>query len=166
MKRTIGLLVAVAVCSAAVLYADYGIVEEGTWPKDWPQELDSLRKQARTYDGPIGPQLHYEIPFASREQFEAAWPHLLAVTSQGAPLVLVRGPQEWVGAKVEAGVRIHANARRLIAPEPGEKSRSQEQTETYLDLIVDGDVVDLNRIPLPPDTPIIDKRFERVPNKR
>jgi hypothetical protein len=27
-------------------------------------------------------------------------------------------------------------------------------------LIVDGDIVDLNRIPLPPDTPIIDERFK------
>jgi hypothetical protein len=25
---------------------------------------------------------------------------------------------------------------------------------------VDGDIVDLNRIPLPPDTPIIDERFK------
>jgi hypothetical protein len=30
----------------------------------------------------------------------------------------------------------------------------------YIDLIVDGDVVDLNRIPLPADTPIIDERFQ------
>ena len=30
----------------------------------------------------------------------------------------------------------------------------------YIELIVDGDIVDLNRILLPADTPIIDKRFE------
>jgi len=29
-----------------------------------------------------------------------------------------------------------------------------------IELITDGDVIDLNRIPLPPDTSIIDKRFE------
>ena len=29
----------------------------------------------------------------------------------------------------------------------------------YIELIVDGKIVDLNRIPLPADTPIIDKRF-------
>ena len=34
------------------------------------------------------------------------------------------------------------------------------RTQTAIELIVDGDVVDLNRIPLPPDTPIIDKRFK------
>lgn len=30
---------------------------------------------------------------------------------------------------------------------------------TYIELVVDGLVVDLNRIQLPPDTPIIDERF-------
>jgi hypothetical protein len=30
---------------------------------------------------------------------------------------------------------------------------------SYIELVVDGDIVDLNRIPLPADTPIIDKRF-------
>jgi hypothetical protein len=30
---------------------------------------------------------------------------------------------------------------------------------TYIELVVDGNVVDLNRIPLPADTPIIDERF-------
>jgi hypothetical protein len=29
----------------------------------------------------------------------------------------------------------------------------------YIELIVDGDIVDLNRIPLPRDTRIIDERF-------
>ena len=31
---------------------------------------------------------------------------------------------------------------------------------TYIELIVDGDIVDLNRIPLPADTPVIDMRFK------
>jgi hypothetical protein len=32
-------------------------------------------------------------------------------------------------------------------------------------LVVDGKIVDLNRIPLPPDTPIIDERFKDAENK-
>jgi hypothetical protein len=36
----------------------------------------------------------------------------------------------------------------------------------YIELIVDGDVVDLNRIPLPPDTPVIDERFQDGTPKR
>jgi hypothetical protein len=31
---------------------------------------------------------------------------------------------------------------------------------TYIVLIVDGQTVDLNRIPLPGDTPIVDERFK------
>jgi hypothetical protein len=31
-----------------------------------------------------------------------------------------------------------------------------------IELVVDGDIVDLNRIGLPMDTPIIDKRFKDV----
>jgi hypothetical protein len=30
---------------------------------------------------------------------------------------------------------------------------------TFIELVVDGNVVDLNRIPLPADTPVIDERF-------
>ena len=36
---------------------------------------------------------------------------------------------------------------------------------TYIELVVDGEIVDLNRIPLPPDTPIIDERFKDAKNK-
>jgi hypothetical protein len=35
-----------------------------------------------------------------------------------------------------------------------------EQT-TYIELIVDVEIVDLNRIQLPVDTPIIDERFKK-----
>jgi hypothetical protein len=35
----------------------------------------------------------------------------------------------------------------------------------YIELVVDGKVVDLNRIPLPADTPIIDARFPDAQNK-
>lgn len=31
---------------------------------------------------------------------------------------------------------------------------------TFIELVVDGKIVDLNRIPLPRDTPIIDERFK------
>jgi hypothetical protein len=31
---------------------------------------------------------------------------------------------------------------------------------TYIELVVDGLIVDLNRIQLPPETPIIDQRFD------
>jgi hypothetical protein len=43
--------------------------------------------------------------------------------------------------------------------------RSTWMWTTYIELVVDGEVVDLNRIPLPADTPIIDERFKDVPSK-
>jgi hypothetical protein len=32
----------------------------------------------------------------------------------------------------------------------------------YVELVVDGKIVDLNRIPIPADTPIVDERFDRA----
>jgi hypothetical protein len=49
-------------------------------------------------------------------------------------------------------------------PAPGE-AFSITRARIEIELIVDGDIVDLNRIPLPPDTPIIDKRFKAENNK-
>jgi hypothetical protein len=34
------------------------------------------------------------------------------------------------------------------------------RVRTEIELVVDGTIIDLNRIPLPPDTPIIDRRFQ------
>jgi len=34
------------------------------------------------------------------------------------------------------------------------------RARTEIELVVDGTIIDLNRIPLPPDTPIIDRRFQ------
>jgi hypothetical protein len=42
----------------------------------------------------------------------------------------------------------------------GPNERTIRRARIEIDLIVDGNIVDLNRIPLPADTPIIDKRFQ------
>ena len=44
------------------------------------------------------------------------------------------------------------------------RRESLEQT-IYIELIVDGEIIDLNRIQLPPDTPIIDERFKEPESK-
>jgi len=83
----------VALLVASLCLALVGIRYEGDWPDTWPKELDPLRAQARTLDVGTGiQQTVYEIPFTSREEFEAAWPHILAVKSEGAPLILVKSP--------------------------------------------------------------------------
>ena len=38
--------------------------------------------------------------------------------------------------------------------------RSTLGKRDFIELVVDGNIVDLNRIPLPADTPIIDERFK------
>jgi hypothetical protein len=170
MKRTFALLAGIAFCAMSSLYTDYGVVDKGTWPESWPKELEPLRKQARTLEGPQILLRRYEIPFTRRDQFESAWPRLLQVKSKGAPLILVRGPCTFLGANIKAGVVVHsppAGTDRRANPEspiPGQSDpRATWMWTTYLELVVDGEIIDLNRIPLPPDTPIIDERFKDGP---
>ena len=106
--------------------------------------------------------------FTDRDEFESAWPQILKVKSKGAPIYLVRGSNFFLG-KGQTGVVVHCppdgqwdNPKTPEAPIEGyaTESRSRWQRTNYIELFVDGQVVDLNRIPLPPDTPIIDERFE------
>jgi hypothetical protein len=78
-----------------------------------------------------------------REEFEAAWPHILKVATKGVPITLLRGPHEYLGT-LKAGVRIW---------HPAFETRN-------IWLVVDGEIVDLNRIALPKNTLIIDERFK------
>ena len=160
MNRTIPLLAAIAVFWACPLYADYSVENRGAWPADWPRELEPLRKQSRTFEGPLQPMLHYAIPFTKREEFESVWPQILKIKSKGAPIVLRRGPSFWLGEETNAGVCIHTPPKGE-APVAGDKITGGRWEQTiYIELIVDGEIVDLNRIPLPADTPIIDERFK------
>jgi hypothetical protein len=156
MKRTIAILAAAALCLVCSVYADYSVTGKGTWPKSWPKELEPLRKQASTFEGPLAPHQHYAIPFTKREEFESAWPHILKVKSKGAAVRLVRCPNFFLGGDKKAGVVVHCP--------PPDQSDNPAHT-TYIELVVDGEIVDLNRIPLPADTPIIDERFKDVKNK-
>jgi hypothetical protein len=158
MKRTAA-LIAIALCAAgSAAWADYGVQDKGTWPESWPKELEPLRKQARTLEGPLRPLLNYAIPFAKREEFEAAWPHLLKVKTPGAPIVLRRGPSFWLEDGGTAGICIHTPPAGEM---PGWKQDRRHQLgKTTMELIVDGQIADLNRM-LPPDTPIIDERFKK-----
>jgi hypothetical protein len=165
MKRITVLLVLVACFASCPVDAEYSFARTGVWPKSWPKELEPLRKQSRTIEGPrFGPTVH-EIPFTSRESFESAWPHLLTLKSKSAPLILQRGPHvrfksiQWPA--LEAGVRIVTPSEPYP---PGYAAQAKKEgvelrTLTDIELVIDGQIVDLNRIPLPADTPIIDRRF-------
>lgn len=167
MRLTATFFVVIALCAASsAVFALYDVTDRGTWPKSWPAELEPLRKQSRTLEGPAVLRLHYEIPFTKREEFESAWPHLLKVKSKDAPVILVRGPDKRLGTTIDAGVRIYAPPRQKDdrpmpeTPLPGERPvRERWMYTTFIELVVDGEIVDLNRIPLPADTLIIDDRF-------
>ena len=145
-------------------YADFGVTGKGTWPREWPQELEPLRKQSRTLEGPTRPSLHYAIPFTNRAEFESAWPHILKVKSKGAPIVLRLGPSFWLEGKSH-GVCIHTPPAGQAPIADGKDAKGNWEQTIYIELIVDSEIIDLNRIPLPPDTPIIYERFKEPKSK-
>jgi hypothetical protein len=108
MKWKFAVVVAVVLGLAGTARALYSVSDTGDWPESWGKELEPLRKQARTYVGPSLPARHFAIRFEKREEFEAAWPHILKVKSPGAAIVLVRGENFFLGKKVKAGVIVHA----------------------------------------------------------
>jgi hypothetical protein len=158
MKLAFSIFAAI-VFLAGPLSADYTVQTPGTWPKSWPKELEPLRKQSRTLEGPLILLLHHAIPFTEREDFEAAWPHILKVKSPGAPIVIRRGPSFWLG-DAAAGVCIHTPPTGQAPIADAKEVKGRWEKTIYIELIVDSKVVDLNRIPLPPDTPIVDERFK------
>jgi hypothetical protein len=169
MTKTVGTIVALTLFAVgSTAFALYSVSETGTWPKSWPSELEPLRKQSRTLVGPTFSARHFAVRFADRNEFEAAWPQILKVKSQGAPIFLVRGPHHFLG-KEKAGVVIHCppegqwdNPNTPEAPIKGyaEESRSRWGNTNYIELVVDGKIIDLNRILLPSGTPIVDERFK------
>ena len=166
MNRRVFLLASLALAPLTrTALALYEVANEGLWPKTWPKELEKLRKQARSLTGPLAPNMfwYYEIPFTKREEFEAAWPHLLKVRTKGSPIYLLRAPNSRMGTAIPAGVRVHSppsDTKEPEAPLSGKQlDRETWQWTNYIELVVDGQIVDLNRIPLPAETPIVDERF-------
>jgi hypothetical protein len=167
MKKSTVLLIAAAVSAVGVgstAFALYDVFDTGIWPKSWPAELEPLRKQSRTLVGPLAPYMnrHYHIRFANGDEFEAAWPHILKVKSEGAPVFLVSG-SNFAPGKDSVVIHSPPKADNPVPPEepiPVKDVSQPRINTTYIELVVDGNVVDLNRIPLPADTPIIDQRFK------
>jgi hypothetical protein len=174
LTRTVVCVTLCVFCLASPAYALYLVSNKGLWPDSWPKQLDSLREKSRTLVGPTFALRHYAIPFKTREEFESAWPHMVEVKSPGAPIVLRRNTSFWLG-KGNAGVCIHT-------PPEGKEPISGDQIKPavsgqspyaggrldqtiYIELIIDGEIVDLNRIRLPVDTTIIDERFAEPANK-
>jgi hypothetical protein len=172
MKRAIAFLAAVAVyvvCST--VYAAGTVIDKGTWPESWPKELEPLREQSRTFIGGLARYEHYAIRFTKREEFESAWPYIVKVKSKGAPIFLVRGPNFFLGHDSKAGVVVHCPPSgrndKPAGPEaqiPGvTNERMRWINKTFVELVTDGEIANLDRISLPADTPIIDERDGESP---
>jgi len=163
MKPVALMLVLVGV-STCKLFAAGETFDTGRWPESWPRELEPLRKQSKTMVGGVAMLSRHEIRFSSREQFEAAWPHLLRIKSSGAPIVLFRGPSKQSGCEVRihcpplGSAKTHAPVKPIVS---AKDTRTRWLHATYIELYVDGRIVDLNRIELPSETPVVDKRFSK-----
>ena len=173
LNRTVVCVTLCVLCLASPAYGLYVVTNKGLWPKNWPAQLEAFREKSVTYAGPKRLYLHYAISFNTREEFESTWPHIVEVKSPGAPIVLRRGPSYWFGGekgvssdgKQKTGVCIHTPPEGET-PVTGDQIRRERLEQTiYIELIVDGEVIDLNRIQLPPDTPIIDERFKEPASK-
>ena len=67
MNRRTALLAAIACCAVcSTVHALYAVWDKGMWPDSWPKELEPLRKQSRTYEGPTLLIRRYLIPFTKR----------------------------------------------------------------------------------------------------
>jgi len=178
----------------------------GTWPADWPKELEPYRGQAKTIGVAAGNQEDvFEIPFRNREEFEKIWPVILRLKSEGAPLTLTTaGSAPGVAGLFDNSkplVRIYApsyttsymttpDGKTLKPSPPWPKSAKlpngqlpkyvvlSDDKTTWVpadanhnplkgfefrariecELVVDGKFIDLNRIRLPANTPIVDNR--------
>ena len=71
MNRAIAVVAAIVFLSPCPVYALYTVEDRGTWPESWPKELEGLRGQSHTFNGPLVGHLHYAIPFAKRESSRA-----------------------------------------------------------------------------------------------
>jgi hypothetical protein len=95
--------------SATLVLASTAIAPHGRWPETWPKELEVFRARATTLSvGMANQETAYEIPFESREEFEAAWPHILSLRSKGSPIILQPGPTRYssIPPTIKAGVMI------------------------------------------------------------
>ncbi|HLJ55486.1 MAG TPA: hypothetical protein VKT77_10645 [Chthonomonadaceae bacterium] len=166
MKRSVCLLAAFVCCVIGPAYALYSVADHGLWPKSWPRAMEPLRIQARTLVGPEVESRHYAIRFTKREQFDAVWPEILKVKSKNAPIFLVHGPNFFLGDNAKAGVVIHTPpAGRDIKPgAPGvpingvENPHVKWMNANTIDVVVDDDIVSVDRLKLPKSVVVIDER--------
>jgi hypothetical protein len=162
MKRKTVALIALLTTCAVTLHARVTVKDSGSWPDTWPRELDVHRKTSRTIEGPLGGWLRYEISFKTREDFEAAWPHLLKVRSQNHPITLVSSPHERSGAAKGRPMKAGVMIRSWPTAASKKGARPNRSNTTVLVLVVDGEIVDSNRLKIPKGVHLKDERQNKA----
>lgn len=133
----------------------------GSWPKDWPQGLEHLRAQASSeFRNTKHATVFRKIPFSERGAFEASWPGFLDLMKRKHFKFVLLSSRTGMADRF-IGVAVLCPLQEVDVPNEQEVP---EFGKTVVYLFVDGDVIDLNRIQLPADMPIIDERFKE-PNK-
>ena len=159
-----------------------------SWPKEL--EPLRKQAWTWVFDSRSSRVISYEFSFANREDFESAWPRILKVKApvtllRGPHRIGDRKTPQNAAVRIRThttGMKVTLTAdvmKRLgITLEPAlqlpvttilydlkmirlmDSKALINTVVTGIELVVDGDIVDLNRIRLPADTPIIDKRFK------
>ncbi len=91
MKRAAAILAMIIFTSEMVLPRQCGRLRT-----EEPGQKNNAAIEQRTHlytvnGGPAHYPTSYEIPFSSRQDFESAWPYLLKVKTEGAPVILISG---------------------------------------------------------------------------
>lgn len=114
--------VAVVALWAAPSLGFVSVHDGGTWPADWPSELESCRDRSRTYEvATTVRESVYEIPFETSDDFERIWPTLLRLRSEDAPLRISR--VEEPGETVPGMFRNDTPAVRIYTPVYGSSAQ-------------------------------------------
>lgn len=122
--------------------APRSIGESAAAPVAVPRPMVRVRAPARA-NSRTG---EFQPPPTTQPGAVAAWPRELMSPKGELP--------EYVAITVDNGETVITDADASIGFR-GFRYRAR----TEIEIIVDGKVIDLNRIPLPTDTPVIDKRF-------
>lgn len=139
------------------VFADYVVSKDGAWPQNWPIKLEPLRNQSRSLEGGFYPIRFHEISFKDSSEFKRYWPTLLSLKSSKTSITLLKSPDPVFG-NLKAGVRIKCVPLNDLKAK--EESVVKPKDKVWIELIVDGEIIDLNKVPLPGDAPIYDKRFD------
>jgi len=128
LNSFVGILILIAWISNGHPMA--GCINKGSWPKNWPEELEPFRARSSSCDFFAGSQFTwYEIPLESPEEFEKVWPAVLRLKSKGAPISLRSVPNP--DSLPENAPRNSAKPRVEIVCPPGVSDYTKEEDGSY-----------------------------------